>query len=174
MGTGVTALMILQSLESTVEVVSDFRHGEVGSPHVRGGEDHRRRHPLNLPTDQGLRFDHHDLSSSVVAGALTGTATESEALAALSGLVGTAALRDIVLCHVIPGKAVSYSEAFATKPSKAKEIKMANGDYLTIRNYRIIDGTDNRVWPKMGSVDIKADNGVIHVVKEVLSPPSDT
>ena len=38
---------------------------------------------------------------------------------------------------------------------------------------RIIDGTGNRVWPKMGSVDIQADNGVIHVVKEVLSPPTD-
>ena len=104
---------------------------------------------------------------------LTGAATEAEALTALGGLVGTETLRDIVLYHVIGGKAVSYSEAFATAPSKAKEVKMANGDYLTIRNYRLIDGTENRVWPKLGSVDIQADNGVIHVIKEVLSPPAD-
>ena len=105
---------------------------------------------------------------------LTGAATEAEALTALSGLVGTEALRDIVLYHVIAGQAVSYDEAFATKPWKAKEIEMANGDFLTIRNYRITDGVNNKVWPKIGSVDIQADNGVIHVIKEVLSPPTDT
>ncbi len=104
---------------------------------------------------------------------LTGTSTEAEAAAALAGLIGTDALRDIVLYHVIAGEAVSYSDAFATKPWNVKNVEMANGDSISIKNYRITDGTDNKVWPKNGSVDIQADNGVIHVVKEVLSPPAD-
>ncbi len=104
---------------------------------------------------------------------LTGTSTEAEAAAALAGLIGTDALRDIVLYHVIAGEAVSYSDAFATKPWNLKNVEMANGDSISIKNYRITDGTDNKVWPKNGSVDIQADNGVIHVVKEVLSPPAD-
>ena len=104
---------------------------------------------------------------------LTGTSTEAEAAAALAGLIGTDTLRDIVLYHVIAGEAVSYSDAFATKPWNVKNVEMANGDSISIKNYRITDGTDNKVWPKNGSVDIQADNGVIHVVKEVLSPPAD-
>jgi uncharacterized surface protein with fasciclin (FAS1) repeats len=104
---------------------------------------------------------------------LTGTSTEAEAAAALAGLIGTDEMRDIVLYHVIAGEAVSYSDAFATKPWNAKTIEMANKDSISIKNYRITDGIDNKVWPKNGSVDIQADNGVIHVVKEVLSPPAD-
>ena len=49
---------------------------------------------------------------------------------------------------------------------------MAFGDSIVIRAYRIIDGTGNRVWPKLGSLDILATNGLIHTVKEVLLPPA--
>jgi len=103
---------------------------------------------------------------------LTGAATEAEAAEALGDLLGSEALRDIVLYHVIAGDAVSYEAAFATKPGKAKNVEMANGDSIVIRNYRIIDGTGNRVWPKMGALDILATNGLIHTVKEVLLPPA--
>ena len=89
-------------------------------------------------------------------GSLTGAATEAEAAAALGDLLGSEALRDIVLYHVIAGDAVSYEAAFATKPGKAKNVEMANGDSIVIRNYRITDGTGNRVWPKMGALDILA------------------
>ena len=105
--------------------------------------------------------------------ALTGTSTEAEAAAALAGLIGTEALRNIVLYHVIGGAAVDFETAFATNPYTTKKVEMANGDYIKIRNFRIIDATKNRVWPKMGKLDIRATNGLIHTVYEVLMPPAD-
>ncbi len=102
----------------------------------------------------------------------TGTSSEADAAAALSGLIGTEALRDIVLYHVIAGAAVSFEDAFATNPYTTKKVEMANGDYIKIRNFRIIDGVKNRIWPKMGSLDIRTTNGLIHTIYEVMLPPA--
>ena len=101
---------------------------------------------------------------------LTGTSSEADAAAALGDLIGTEALRDIVLYHVIAGAAVSFEDAFATDAYSTKKVEMANGDMIKIRNFRIIDGTHNRVWPKMGALDIRTTNGLIHTVYEVLLP----
>jgi uncharacterized surface protein with fasciclin (FAS1) repeats len=103
---------------------------------------------------------------------LTGTSSEMEAAKALGDLIGTEALRDIVLYHVIAGAAVDFETAFATNPYVAKKVEMANGDSIKIKNFRIIDGTKNRIWPKMGSLDIRTTNGLIHTVYEVLLPPA--
>ncbi len=104
---------------------------------------------------------------------LTGTSNEADAAAALAPLLGTPELQDIVLYHVVAGDAVSYGDTFGQAPWTAKYFTMANGDSLKARAFRLIDGTGNRVWPKVTGVDILATNGVIHTVYEVLLPPAD-
>ena len=103
---------------------------------------------------------------------LTDTDTEAEAAAALGGLLGTEALRDIVLYHAVAGAALFSGDVFTDKRWKTNVWNMANGDPLYARDLRLIDGTGNRVFPKWTAVNIDASNGVIHSIKEVLSPPS--
>ncbi len=103
---------------------------------------------------------------------LTGTDSEKAAVDALSPLVGKPALQNIVLYHVIAGDALSSSDVFSNRWWKTMYFDMANGDTLKSRNGRLIDGIDNRVGVKKGAVDIKASNGVIHTIKEVLTPPA--
>ena len=102
----------------------------------------------------------------------TGTDSEADAAAALGGLLGTEALRNIVLYHVIAGEALSSGEVFSNRWWKTMYFDMANGDALKSRNGKLIDGIDNRVRVKDGAVDIKASNGIIHTIKEVLTPPA--
>jgi uncharacterized surface protein with fasciclin (FAS1) repeats len=102
---------------------------------------------------------------------LTGTDSEKAAVDALMGLVGTPALQNIVLYHVVAGEALSSSDVFSNRWWKTMFFDMANGDVLKSRNGKLIDGIDNRVRVVDGAVDIKASNGVIHTIKEVLTPP---
>jgi len=104
---------------------------------------------------------------------LTGTDSEADAAAALGDLIGTEALRDIVLYHVIGGQALSAERVFLDDFWKTKTFEMANGDDLKVRWLRLIDGTRNWVAPKVNAVDIQASNGVIHTIREVLMPPAD-
>ena len=102
----------------------------------------------------------------------TGTMTEAAAAAALGDLLGTEALRNIVLYHVVAGAAVTEAEAFTDMRMK---IEMANGDTLVTNNNRLIDGLKNRVWPWRSGplgLDIETANGIIHPVRGVLQPPA--
>ncbi len=104
---------------------------------------------------------------------LTGTDSEKAAVDALSDLVGTPALQNIVLYHVIAGQELSAERVFINDFWKTKKFEMANGDILKARWFRLIDGTNNRVAAKVNAVDIRATNGVIHTIREVLMPPAD-
>jgi uncharacterized surface protein with fasciclin (FAS1) repeats len=104
----------------------------------------------------------------------TGTDTEAAAVGALIDLglaPGSDALRDVVLYHVLGGEKTAYS-VFVKRFWRTKTFEMANGDLLSARWFRLIDGTENRVRPVWKAVDIKASNGVIHTIREVLLPPA--
>ena len=103
---------------------------------------------------------------------LTGTSDEAAALAAVASL-GPAAIQNIVLYHVIAGQELSAERVFIDGFWKTKKYEMANGDELKVRWFRLIDGTKNRVAAKANAVDIRATNGVIHTIREVLMPPAD-
>lgn len=101
---------------------------------------------------------------------LTGAATEAEAADALSGLLGTEDLRNIVLYHVIAGEGLFSGDVFTDMRWKTNVLTMADGNPLYARDLRFVDGSGNRVFPRLMAVDIAASNGVIHTVKEVLMP----
>jgi uncharacterized surface protein with fasciclin (FAS1) repeats len=104
----------------------------------------------------------------------TGTDSEAAAVDVLIELglaPGSTALRDVVLYHVLGEEKSAYS-VFFKRFWKTKKFEMVNGDVLKARWFRLIDGTDNRVRPVWRAVDIKASNGVIHTIREVLLPPA--
>lgn len=104
----------------------------------------------------------------------TGTDSEAAAVGVLIDLglePGSEALRDVVLYHVIGEEKSAYS-VFVKRFWKTKKFEMVNGDVLKARWFRLIDGTHNRVRPVWRAVDIKASNGVIHTIREVLLPPA--
>ena len=106
---------------------------------------------------------------------LTGQETEADAAAWLDenfGL-GEAALQDIVLYHVIAGASLSTDDVFFTDYDMLKKVEMANGDDIRVRWLQVIDGTGNRVQPAWKGMDISADNGTIHTLREVILPPAD-
>ena len=104
---------------------------------------------------------------------LTGTATEAEAAAVLAPLLGTPEMREIVLYHVILDQVISYEEAFFIDNTTLKTVEMANGVTVDIKGFRMIDATEQRVWPRQTAMDLQTFNGVIHTTWEVLLLPSD-
>ena len=106
---------------------------------------------------------------------LTGQSTEADAAAWLDDNLGlgSAALQDIVLYHVIAGASLSTDDVFFTDYDMLKKVEMANGDDIRVRWLQVIDGSNNRIQPAWKAMDIAADNGTIHTVREVLLPPAD-
>ena len=106
---------------------------------------------------------------------LTGQSTEADAAAWLDDNLGlgSAALQDIVLYHVVAGASLSTDDVFFTDYDMLKKVEMANGDDLRVRWLQVIDGSRNRIQPAWKAMDIAADNGIIHTVREVLLPPAD-
>jgi uncharacterized surface protein with fasciclin (FAS1) repeats len=80
------------------------------------------------------------------------------------------AVKNVVLYHVIADDAKSRYEVFYTKFWRTKTFEMANGDDLDVRWFRLIDGTDNKIRPVWNATNIKATNGYIHTISEVLLP----
>ena len=106
---------------------------------------------------------------------LTGQSTEADAAAWLDDNLGlgSAALQDIVLYHVVAGASLSTDDVFFTDYDMLKKVEMANGDDIRVRWLQVIDGSRNRIQPAWKAMDIAADNGIIHTVREVLLPPAD-
>ena len=106
---------------------------------------------------------------------LTGQSTEADAAAWLDNNLGlgSAALQDIVLYHVVAGASLSTDDVFFTDYDMLKKVEMANGDDIRVRWLQVIDGSRNRIQPAWKAMDIAADNGIIHTVREVLLPPAD-
>ena len=106
---------------------------------------------------------------------LTGQATEADAVQWLDDNigVGSAALQDIVLYHVVPGASLSADDVFFTGYDSIKRVTMANGDDIRVRWLQVIDGDKNRVKPAWKAMDIEADNGMIHTLTKVILPPAE-
>ena len=86
---------------------------------------------------------------------------------------GSAALQNIVLYHVVSGAKLTTDDVFFTDYDKVKKVTMANGDKLKVRFLKLVDGTNNRISPRWPLMDIEADNGIIHTLREVIVPPMD-
>ncbi len=124
--------------------------------------------------------DHTTLEAAVIAaeladdlsgeGPFTVFAPTDAAFAALpAGTVAalledpTGALADILLYHVVAGKAMS------SDLSDGQMISTLNGDKITVK----LAGGKAYIDKAMVSVaDIKADNGVVHVIDAVITPSS--
>ena len=123
--------------------------------------------------------DHNTLEAAVIAAELDGTlrshsvtltvfAPTDDAFAALpEGTVEalledpTGALTDILLYHVVDGKALS------TDLSDGQMITTLNGDSVTVK---IMDGSVYIDDAMVTGPDLEAANGVLHVVDAVLIP----
>ena len=82
-------------------------------------------------------------------------------LAALDTPEGKATLTDILLYHVHAGSVM------AADLSDGLPIAMVNGDNTTVGDGAILNGANITL------ADVKASNGVIHVIDMVLMPPAD-
>ena len=82
-------------------------------------------------------------------------------LAALDTPEGKATLTDILLYHVHAGSVM------AADLSNGLPIEMVNGDNTTVGDGAILNGANITL------ADVKAANGVIHVIDMVLMPPAD-
>jgi uncharacterized surface protein with fasciclin (FAS1) repeats len=105
---------------------------------------------------------------------LTGETTEADAAQWLEDNIGlgTPAMQNIVLYHVILDAKLDSQDVFFTDYDQIKKVEMANGDDIKVRWVQFIDGTKNRVKPAIKALDIMADNGIIHTITEVLLPPA--
>ena len=73
----------------------------------------------------------------------------------------TGSLANILLYHVVAGK------AFSTDLSNGQTIKTLNGDPISVK---IVDGKAYINDAQVTVADIKADNGVVHVIDAVITP----
>ena len=82
-------------------------------------------------------------------------------------LADTETLSDILLYHVIQGSEVLQDGALTVAQSDANKVEMANGTALSLAN--------NTLFVNKSAVslaDVMADNGVIHVVDQVITVPA--
>ena len=82
-------------------------------------------------------------------------------LAALDTEEGKATLTDILLYHVHAGSVM------AADLSNGLAVEMVNGDNTTVGDGAVLNGANITL------ADVKASNGVIHVIDMVLMPPAD-
>ncbi|MGB1844961.1 MAG: fasciclin domain-containing protein [Candidatus Poseidoniaceae archaeon] len=82
-------------------------------------------------------------------------------LAALDTEEGKATLTDILLYHVHAGSVM------AANLSNGLSVEMVNGDNTTVGDGAVLNGANITL------ADVKASNGVIHVIDMVLMPPTD-
>jgi len=73
----------------------------------------------------------------------------------------TGSLADILLYHVVAGS------AYSTDLSNGQAIKTLNGDPISVK---IVDGNAYINDARVTVADIKADNGVVHVIDAVITP----
>jgi uncharacterized surface protein with fasciclin (FAS1) repeats len=77
-------------------------------------------------------------------------------------------LTSILLYHVLPGKVMSDA-AITLAQSMSNMAEMANGDFASlsfVESMLFINGA------KVSTADVMADNGIIHVIDNVIMPPA--
>ncbi|WP_299080626.1 fasciclin domain-containing protein [uncultured Paraglaciecola sp.] len=80
----------------------------------------------------------------------------------------TEQLTDILLYHVLPGKVLADG-AIAVAQSAENKVEVANGDNIALS---FVDGTLFVNGAKVSAADVMADNGIIHVIDNVIMPPA--
>jgi uncharacterized surface protein with fasciclin (FAS1) repeats len=84
-------------------------------------------------------------------------------------LADTDTLSDILLYHVIPNAKVLSDGAIAKANSTDKKVTMAN---MLVAALSISDDNLYINKSKISAADVMADNGVIHVIDQVILPPT--
>lgn len=79
------------------------------------------------------------------------------------------ALADILLYHVVSGATVLQDAAVAKAQSMDKKVTMANEKMATLS---LTDGTLYVNQSAVSTANVLADNGVIHVIDQVILPPA--
>ncbi len=77
-------------------------------------------------------------------------------------------LTDILLYHVLPGKVLADG-AITLAQSAENMVKTANGDNVSLS---FVDSMLYVNGAKVSAADVMADNGVIHVIDNVIIPPA--
>jgi transforming growth factor-beta-induced protein len=82
----------------------------------------------------------------------------------------TAQLTDILLYHVLPGKVLADG-AITLAQSSSNMADVANGDKIALsfsNSTLFVNGA------KVSTADVMADNGIIHVIDNVIMPPTES
>jgi len=126
------------------------------------GED---RYTLFAPTNQAFRNLQLTLNDALDLG-LPGTSPE--VTCAVDTLLGEGTLFAVLAYHLTEGRRFSNS---VFNRNNTKEIEMLAGGYITSTpSLTIIDGAMQTANPVPSLINIRASNGVIHVIDTVLLP----
>jgi uncharacterized surface protein with fasciclin (FAS1) repeats len=100
---------------------------------------------------------------------LTGTwpASESAALAAITGTFTTEQIKNVLLYHVLAGRKLGPLQVLLSR-----SLTMADGGTIKPRGLRLHDENDAFRDPRLllYGLNIQASNGVIHTINRVLVP----
>lgn len=117
----------------------------------------------------GLDMTLADLESNFTVFAPTDAAFEALGEGALDGLTNEQ-LSNILLYHVIPNASILSQDAIAVAEAESSTVEMANGDEIGLS----LSGDTLQVnTAAVTSANVLADNGVIHVIDQVLMPPAE-
>ncbi len=106
-----------------------------------------------------------DVADALTGDALTLFAPVNSAFEGVALPEATVDLEDILLYHAIP------AEVPAAVAETLASAQMANGAFIGVKSddgLQLFDGSKNT---KVTYADIEVDNGVMHVIDQVLSPP---
>jgi uncharacterized surface protein with fasciclin (FAS1) repeats len=122
--------------------------------------------------DQGAKFTvfaPNDRAFMKLVADLSGSypKSEAEALNTAVAALGVDKIKNVLLYHVVAGKALNPFEVLLSR-----SLTMANGGTVKVRGITLRDETDALRDPKLvlWALNIRASNGVIHTIDRVLIP----
>lgn len=115
---------------------------------------------LFAPTDQAFKLIVKDATGAFPA-------SEAEALTTITTMFTLEQISNVLLYHVVPGASLGPVQVLT-----AGSLTMANGGVVKPRAIVLVDENTSFTNPRLvlTGLNIKADNGVIHVINRVLVP----